>query len=697
MSSLIQRQRNACCLQCSYRHVLSALLLVCVVLIIITASILRNLITSNSTHIAFWNVRKSNLNRTRTADIILRPSGLNESRLVLLSHASNLPLLQANRTLPHANVTYPRAITPTPKVLRSEANGTAPNVDSLSTAKVSRALGPRRNVSSHLAVTKTTTPRVGVTSTLPSHKSKWLFSESAGLLAKHNATSLAQAVSPASSLPTRAIQIASITAPTTQPAGRSFIDKLTAYNDALSKLRERILHARGPISSWRPISDQLKVIWGNRDDFVNLVARRKEVTTLTVAWTSSPPNGAVRHDHGRRQLLLTGQTGNMLLQKYYRWTATEPLCTWIRTKGRTKARWDSVYSMSCDVDVANASASSRGIEAVYMRGKPINVRDYWPNNGDAYPAYFYDSAPPHALYSHVMQDAVITSVGDVISGALKLVPYTCSQQTGAAPPDGYQHTAVYTEVFVITQFWGDNFFHKMLEDIPRLAPYMSFLRAHPSVRIHVAELGGYTADTARFLGLSPERFIKGVCRAKVVYLPQGTPCGFAQLQSVQLLSRLYRDQLARRFPAQRADSIVLVERSGARRFTQAARIHDALRSLAGARGFRFELFSDRPVPAMVDAMRLFSRALIVVAPHGAGLSNLVYSEPGAYVVEAVCNRPHVNMCYQWLAHVLGMRYHAVPSRRGCEDVIDVDADVIRGVVDIYAQQIVATLGRRPVD
>ena len=79
----------------------------------------------------------------------------------------------------------------------------------------------------------------------------------------------------------------------------------------------------------------------------------------------------------------------------------------------------------------------------------------------------------------------------------------------------------------------------------------------------------------------------------------------------------------------------------------------------------YEVFKDNPPPSFVDMMRMFNAAVMVVAPHGAGLANLVFSEPGTFVVEGVCNRPHTNLFFQRTAQVLGHRWHGIPSSGGC--------------------------------
>jgi len=80
---------------------------------------------------------------------------------------------------------------------------------------------------------------------------------------------------------------------------------------------------------------------------------------------------------------------------------------------------------------------------------------------------------------------------------------------------------------------------------------------------------------------------------------------------------------------------------------------------------------------------MFYSGVIVVAPHGAGLSNVFFSQPGTYVVEGVCNLPHVNLCFQWLTHILGQHWHGVTSRRGCESVVDVSPTSVEDAVRSY--------------
>ena len=460
-----------------------------------------------------------------------------------------------------------------------------------------------------------------------------------------------------------------------------FKARVSVYNSAIDKYRTTLLQQRN-VSTWRELNNATRtVVWCNADDFMYRLDRFAQVKTIVLPWLITP-----KHHNSQGRYCSLSDTQNLLVQKYFEWTASEPLCAWIKTPGLTKARWDAVYNRTCHSEIALGFVE-KSIEPVYFHGKPINPRDYWPHDGLQYPSYFYDHVPDRLLYIHVIQDGVITGVGDVISGNLKLVPYACSQDTGSEPPRNYKNTPIYSEVFVLTQFWGEAFFHKINEVLPRIAPYVEFLTQNPSIKLHAAEEFGLTRAALKFLGFAPERIITGVSRAKVVYLPQATPCGFAHSQELQLLSAMYRERIGKTMSGLERNLVVLIKRSGLRRFKKQPEVAYVVEKTAGKFGYEFAVFADSPTPSMEETMHMFARAVMVVAPHGAGLSNVVYSEPGTIVIEGVCNRPHVNMCYQWSSHILGHRYHGVPSKQGCEDVIDVEPDMIDIVMTSYLSRL----------
>jgi len=286
---------------------------------------------------------------------------------------------------------------------------------------------------------------------------------------------------------------------------------------------------------------------------------------------------------------------------------------------------------------------------------------------------------------HIHRDAVVTEMGDVITARTKLVLYACRLDLTPSFPLGGNLSRIpcYDEVYVITQYWGKAVFHRMVVIVPRLVLCLQFLKTHPEIRILGPEVGGRLAELLEIIGLDNSRLISGVTRARIVYQPRATGCCFANVQESQMLSQLYRDYIKRTFPSQPRNNLILIRRSGRQKFTEQNEIEKVLQHAARDYNLTYTLFIDNPTPSLIDTMMMFHSAVIIVAPHGAGLSNVFFSQPGMYVVEGLCNLPHVNLCFQRLAHVLGHHWHGVTSRGGCETVVNVSATSVDDAVRSY--------------
>lgn len=64
--------------------------------------------------------------------------------------------------------------------------------------------------------------------------------------------------------------------------------------------------------------------------------------------------------------------------------------------------------------------------------------------------------------------------------------------------------------------------------------------------------------------------------------------------------------------------------------------------------------------SVADQRRCFAEAEAIVAPHGAGLTNIVWARPGARLIEFM-PRAHANPCFMDLAAQAGLIYRNIPS------------------------------------
>ena len=448
---------------------------------------------------------------------------------------------------------------------------------------------------------------------------------------------------------------------------QDFLKKVSLYNDVINNVSREVLRKRGD-GVWKDIASykQAEVIRGTSPDYLVKLASIASVVTILMAWTD--PSGLGPDAKWTSTL----DKSNLLIQDYYPYTTTEELCKNIRRRdGFTRHRYDTVYNHKCSTNISDAFHAT-SMELSFLNSLQIQEPFYWPNGGAAWPSHFYTDIPRFVTYLHILQDGILNNLGQVLTGKYKVIPFNCRPVFSGDVPQYKTELPLHQQVFSLSQYWGDGFYHKNLEDFPKLAPYLDFLVKNPDIKIHVFERGTYTKFAMETLGIDPSRLISGDIRAHVIYLPRGTSCGFTHIQEAQLLSHKLRE--ATPVTSNRTRNLVLIRRTGHRSFTKHAEIDAKMKAVARDFGLQYYLFKDNPSPPPEEAMREFNRAAIVVGPHGAGLSNLLFSTPGTMVVEGLCNPPHINMCYTRAIYILGLRYHGLISHGGCEGHVVIPPD-----------------------
>jgi len=325
----------------------------------------------------------------------------------------------------------------------------------------------------------------------------------------------------------------------------TLLQRVRAFNLELERVRIEVWLSRrveepGRIIGSIPVrlypSVQRKVVNGMDDDFLLQLSHFSEVTTVVLPWVACS-----------EQMLVTTEAdeANLLVKDYYTWSATEPLCSKIGSKiPLNNLKYDNIYRTDCNTDInSSVIERPRSLPRVFLNSICTNRVRYYvtARGGQTTEQDFYEKSPPITFFCHVIHDAVVTDVGDVFTNNLKLVPFGCSTDLTTCLPQYALAIPLYDEVFVITQHWGNSIFHRMIEIMPRVVVYRTFLRRHPDIKILAPEKDdGRLAELLQIIGLDPGRVVTGWVRAKVVYLPRPSMCGMASVPEVQILSSLYR-------------------------------------------------------------------------------------------------------------------------------------------------------------
>lgn len=215
-------------------------------------------------------------------------------------------------------------------------------------------------------------------------------------------------------------------------------------------------------------------------------------------------------------------------------------------------------------------------------------------------------------------------------------------------------------ILSIASAGGDSYYHWLIDELPR------FLEAAQERHNVVIGHGGHLARVAKLNGFTG-RLVEAAndkhfrCDELAVSSLFGTT-GHPTPEAAELL-RAFAERHGLRKP-QGGRRRIFVSRSAAkvRRLVQESEIWPRLEAREFERLFLENMSWEEQIAA-------FAAAEVVVAPHGAGLANLVFCQPGTRVIE-LFDRRYLHWCYWQLAVVSGLEYHAVVSEGDCPPTHD---------------------------
>lgn len=215
------------------------------------------------------------------------------------------------------------------------------------------------------------------------------------------------------------------------------------------------------------------------------------------------------------------------------------------------------------------------------------------------------------------------------------------------------------QIAVLTASTQHLFFHWMMDIIPRIAMIEDLLRA--GCCLLAERRHRFQSETLALLGIPPEQIIDTAAVAALTAPKLIVPCH--QIMKGREYPQWVLDYIRERFMPHRkphpfpgATKIYISRQAAAtRKPTNEREIIAQLQT----RGFTAVELEKLSLPEQIS---LFGDARVIVAPHGAGLTNVVYCAPGAKVVELF---PAANIdLYYRLCTALNLSYYFVKGRDG---------------------------------
>ena len=256
-------------------------------------------------------------------------------------------------------------------------------------------------------------------------------------------------------------------------------------------------------------------------------------------------------------------------------------------------------------------------------------------------------------YGRALEHAVLSNEGTLIADL--------SIEPGVVPGNAVEHSALHrrtiprletfdAEIVVASAFGGsDNYFHWMTEVLPRLGILARSGRSatHAAVLVNALDKP-FHRETLSTLGVAPllDATAHPYVRARELVVPS--------LPGIMGdVTRASCDFLRDTFLPSTSDvatARIYITRSDAR--YRRLRNEREVRAVLDPLGF---VTVDCTELSVGEQAELFASASVVIAPHGAGLTNIVFCRPGAKVVEFF-SPAYVNGCYWGIANHVGLEY-----------------------------------------
>jgi capsular polysaccharide biosynthesis protein len=217
-------------------------------------------------------------------------------------------------------------------------------------------------------------------------------------------------------------------------------------------------------------------------------------------------------------------------------------------------------------------------------------------------------------------------------------PYMTSRETS---PTWLRRGAILN----VNYRWGTEYFHFLTEVLPSV---LFVAERYPGARIYVEE-SRFTKPVFHWFGihapLSPRLPLTSV-RIQCPYVE----CGNPSPEKIRLLRAVIESKLS--FSRTHG---VLIRREHSRAINNEPEVLAALQRRHP--DLTWVIYDHLPPD---ETAVLFSKAAVIAGPHGAGLTNMIFSGPGATVLEFMpLSEP--NLCYWHLSELLGHRYTMIPA------------------------------------
>lgn len=207
-------------------------------------------------------------------------------------------------------------------------------------------------------------------------------------------------------------------------------------------------------------------------------------------------------------------------------------------------------------------------------------------------------------------------------------------------------------VAVISASGAEIYYHWMLDIVPRVDLLIKS-KKFDSIDFFILDYSGlpFQRELLKILNIEEEKIIRSnnnwkfhLIAERLVVPSLVSPNDCPSVEACLFLRKIFNTQKSKQKPYRK----IYIKRKTGRTIINETQVIEILKK------YNFEIVSPENMTVAEQAF-LYSEAAFVIAPHGAGLTNLVFCEPGTKVID-MFSPEWVNPCYWILSCQLGLKY-----------------------------------------
>lgn len=217
----------------------------------------------------------------------------------------------------------------------------------------------------------------------------------------------------------------------------------------------------------------------------------------------------------------------------------------------------------------------------------------------------------------------------------------------------------YDKVITIAMKWGSETWHFVGEALVGLA----HIQDTQAYKIHVSAKTSFVVAWLGLIGVQEHQIVTGTIFAKTLLIPELGKCGNPSPKQITWL----QERIKMNLPAPKEDKYVLIVKR-----TKSRKQKNWNDILKVAKQFyqHVVVHDDSNLPSVEQQLQNFQNAHTVIAPHGAGLINILACQPHTQVIEFM-DQNNMNLCYSRISYILGLNYNAIEMTSSMDHVSEV--------------------------